>query len=217
MSRPNVSSTYVSSSVTLIQPYLAAYLDFTGSAGTPVRVWTGTTSSLFNDISTVGSGSYIGIGTLGNISSISETTEIAAKGIELTLSGIPEEYVSLALSGSYRNRDAVVYLILYNTAMTNYEQITLFRGKMDQLTINEASDTSVISVKCESRLIELNRPKDIRYTDEAQKQLYPGDKGLEFVASMADKSIYWGVSAPSSIGNSAGEGDGDGEATGMGS
>lgn len=213
MSRPNVSSTYVSSSVTLIQPYLAAYLDFSGSA--PVRLWTGMQSASFTDIS--GSGNYLGVGTLGNISSVSETTEVAAKGIELTLSAIPTEYVALALSGSYRGRDAVVYLILYNTNMSSYEQLTLFRGKMDQLVITEGADSSTIGIKCESRLIDLNRPQDVRYTDEAQKQLYPTDKGLEFVSSMADKSIYWGTSAPASVGNTGGgaDGGGDGEQTGM--
>lgn len=213
MSRPNVSSTYVSSSVTLIQPYVAAYLDFSGSA--PVRLWTGNASKSFNDIG--GSGDYLGIGTMGSISSIAETTEVSAKTMDLTLSGIPTEYVSLALSGSYRGRDAVVYLVLFNTAMTSYEQVTLFRGYMDQLVISEGSDTSAITVKCESRLIELNRPTDIRYTDEAQKQIYPTDKGLEFVASMGDKSIYWGTSSPASVGNSGGDGTGDGEGTGMGS
>lgn len=210
MSRPNVTSTYVSSSVAIIQPYLAAYLDFSGSA--PVRLWTGTQSASFTDIS--GSGNYLGVGTFGKISSISETTEVAAKGMELTLSGIPTEYISLALSGSYRGREAVVYLILYNTAMTSYEQLTLFRGRMDQLLISEGAEASTISVKCESRLIDLNRPQDIRYTDEAQKQLYPDDKGLEFVASMADKSIYWGVSAPTSVGNSGGGDDGSNDGMG---
>jgi hypothetical protein len=212
MSRPNVTSTYVSSSVSLIQPYVAAYLDFSGSA--PVRVWTGNSTQLFNDIG--GSGSYLGIGTLGTISSISETTEVASKRIDLSLSGIPTEYVSLALSNNYRGRNVVVYLILFNTSMVAYEQITLFRGKMDQLIIDEGSDTSKITVRCESRLNELNRINDIRYTDEAQRELFPNDKGLQFVASMADKSIYWGNSAPGSSGNSAGDGEGDGEETGGG-
>jgi hypothetical protein len=213
MSRPNVTDTYVSSSVSLIQPYLAAYLDFSGSA--PVRLWTGIQSASFTDIG--GTGNYLGVGTLGNISSVTETTEVAAKGIELTLSGIPTEYVSLALTNNYRGRTAIVYLILYNSTLSSYEQLTLFRGSMDQLVINESSDSSTITIKCESRLIDLNRQQDIRYTDEAQKQLYPTDRGLEFVASMADKSIYWGTSAPSSAGNGAGDGDGDGQGTGMAS
>ena len=213
MSRPGVTSTYVSSSVSLIQPYMAAYLDFSSSI---VRVWTGIHTASFNDIG--GSGDYLGVGTLGSISAITETTEVASKGIDLTLSGIPTEYVSLALTGSYRGREAVVYLILYNTNMSSYEQVTMFRGRMDQMIINESSDSSNITIKCESRLVDLNRQKDVRYTDEAQKELSPTDKGLEFVSSMADKSIYWGTSAPSSTGNSGGgdSGGGDGDSTNIG-
>ena len=66
---------------------------------------------LFPSHDICGSGDYLGIGTLGRITSVSETTEVAAKNMDLTLSGIPTEYVTLALSGSYRGRDAVVYLM----------------------------------------------------------------------------------------------------------
>ena len=212
MSR-NISSSYVTSSVTMVQPYMAAYMDFSGSA--PLRLWTGNYSTTISD--DFGGGSYLGVGGLGQISAISETTEVAAKGMDLTLNGIPNEYIALALSGSYRGRDVAVYLLLFNESMSTYEKVTMFRGRMDQLNIAETIDTATITVKCESRLIDLNRQKDVRYTDEAQKLLYPNDKGLEFVASMADKSIYWGSSAPGSVANSGGGADaggGDGTTTG---
>ena len=209
MSRTGVSAAYVSSSVSLVQPYIAAYMDFSGSA---VRVWTGNaTKSLSDDF---GGGNYLGVGTLGGVSAVTETTDVSAKGIDLTLSGIPTECVSLALSDNYRGRQVAVYLILFNTAMTSYEQITMFRGRMNQIAINESGETSTLIISCENRLIELNRTTDVRYTDEAQKELYPTDTGLEFVAAMANKSIYWGNSAPSSVGNTADEGTGDGENTG---
>jgi len=209
MSRTGVSAAYVSSSVSLVQPYIAAYMDFSGSA---VRVWTGNaTKSLSDDF---GGGNYLGVGTLGGVSAVTETTDVSAKGIDLTLSGIPTEYVSLALSDNYRGRQVAVYLILFNTAMTSYEQITMFRGRMNQISINESGETSTLIISCENRLIELNRPTELRYTDEAQKELYPTDKGLEFVAAMANKSIYWGTSAPGSVGNTADEGTGDGDNTG---
>lgn len=207
MSR-NIPAAYVSSSVTLVQPYFACYLDFNTSS---VRLWTGGYDTTFSD--EFGGGTYLGVGTMGNISAVTETTEISAKGMDLTLSGIPTEYISLALSGSYRGGDASVYLILYNSNMSSYEKLTIFKGSMDQMIINESGTTSNITVKCESRLIALNRPRDIRYTDEAQKAIYPNDTGLRFVASMADKSIYWGNSAPGSTGNSGGaenSGGGDG-------
>ena len=209
MSRNGVTATYVSSSVSLVQPYLAAYLDFSGSA---VRVWTGNASKSLSD--DFGGGNYQGVGALGGVSAVTETTEVSAKGIELTLNGIYTPYVSLALSNNYRGRQVAVYLILFNTAMTSYEQITMFRGRMNQISINESGETSTLIISCESRLIDLNRPTDIRYTDEAQKELYPTDRGLEFVAAMANKSIYWGTSAPSSVGNTADSGTGDGNNTG---
>ena len=211
MSRTGVSATYVSSSVVLVQPYIAAYMDFSGSA---VRVWTGNTSKSLSD--DFGGGNYLGVGTFGGVSAVTETTEVSAKGIDLTLSGIPNEYVSLALSDNYRGRQVAVYLLLFNTAMTSYEQITMFRGRMNQISINESGETSTLIVSCENRLIELNRTTDVRYTDEAQKELYPTDTGLQFVAAMANKSIYWGNSAPGSVGNTADEGTGDGDNTGGG-
>ena len=206
MSRTGVSATYVSSSVVLVQPYIAAYMDFASGS---VRVWTGNTSKSLSD--DFGGGNYLGVGTLGGVSSVTETTDVSAKGIDLTLSGIPTEYVSLALSDNYRGRQVAVYLLLFNTAMSTYEQITMFRGRMNQISINESGETSTLIVSCENRLIELNRTTDVRYTDEAQKQLYPTDTGLQFVAAMANKSIYWGNSAPGSVGNTADEGTGDGD------
>ena len=210
MSR-DLTPTYVTSSVALVQPYLAAYMDFSGSA---VRVWTGNQSKSFSD--DFGGGDYLGVGTFGGISAITETTEVAAKGMDLSLSGIPTDYISLALTDNYRGRTVAVYLVLFNEAFSAYEKIMIFRGRMDQMIIEETGESSTIKLKCESRLIDLNRQRDIRYTDEAQKLLYPNDKGLEFVASMANKSIYWGNSAPGSAINSGAGGDtgtGDGNDT----
>jgi len=211
MSR-NISSSFVTSSLSLIQPYYAAYLNFSGSI---VRLWTGQYNQSFSD--EYGGGTYQGVGTFGSISPVTETSDVSAKGISLILSGIPTENIGLALSGSYRGFNASVYLILYDENLTLFEKIIIFKGTMDQLIINENGETSTIDVKCESRLIALNRPRDIRYTDEAQKELYPNDTGLRFVASMAERSIYWGNSAPSSTGNNGGnDNNDDGTTNGMG-
>lgn len=202
MSR-NINNAFITSSVDLVQPYFAAYLDFSGSA---VRVWTGNANKALSD--DFGGGTYLGVGTFGGISSVTETTEISARGLELTLSGIPSEYVSLALTDNYRGREMALYCVLFNTAMTATSSFTVFRGRMDQLIITDTGESSTIMVKCESRLIELNRADDVRYTEEAQKLLYPGDTGLQYVSSLADKSIYWGNSGPGSTGNNGDGADG---------
>lgn len=227
MSR-GLSPTYVSSSVGLVQPYLAAYMDFasgSNNVSVPVRLWTGNyDKNIPDDFS--GDQTYTGVGTFGGISAISETTEVAAKNFEISLSGIDTTYVSLSMESAYRGRTVAVYLLLFNTDLSSYEKIMIFRGRMDQMTIDENGETSTIKLQCESRLVDMNRQRDIRYTDEAQRNLEaqygvtpanPVDLGLEFVAGMANKSIYWGNSAPASVGNSGGAGDsgnGDGSNTG---
>ena len=48
-----------------------------------------------------------------------------------------------------------------------------------------------------------------RYTSEDQKIDYPNDKGLEFVAEIAEKEIVWGRSQAGSGGGGGGGGGGD--------
>ena len=64
----------------VIAPFFAVDLDF--SSG-PLYVWSG-----YGDL-VIGSKTYLGAGQLLNISSVSETTEMEAKGASITMSGIP--------------------------------------------------------------------------------------------------------------------------------
>jgi hypothetical protein len=56
----------------------------------------------------------------------------------------------------------------------------------------ENGNESLVSVSVENALITLEKAKDRRYTDQDQKNLFAGDKGLEFVDDLQDKSIAWG-------------------------
>jgi hypothetical protein len=185
-------------------------LDFkpTGSEDAHIRLWTGNQTGSFTDY-TGAAKTYYGVGTLGEISSVAETTEVSAKNMELTLTGVPSEYLYSALTGSYRGRTAAVYMQVYNEARTTYQQATVFMGRMDQMIINEGETTSTITVKCESRLVDMNRAREKRYTAEYQKSIYPNDNGLDFIASMGGKSIYWGNTAPRTAVADPGGGDGN--------
>jgi hypothetical protein len=52
--------------------------------------------------------------------------------------------------------------------------------------------TGKLSVIIQSRLADWERPRLSRYTNEEQQALYSGDKGLEFVPQMVEKTIIWG-------------------------
>ena len=71
---------------------------------------------------------------------------------------------------------------------------SMFKGYIDQMVIEEGADTSTITVSVESKLIDLERARTLRYTDESQKARFPNDKGFQYVNDLQDKKFNWGRS-----------------------
>lgn len=208
MATRNLSSSVVQSlDDDVIYPFFAIELLFDES---PLRLWTGVGTLVYEGVEWTGTGSLL------DISSIEETTEIAVRGATLTLSGVPSEVVSLALQTPYQGRVSNVFFGLFsigkllledsnfilledgskialNSGETSLTQI--FSGYMDEMNIEEGPDTSTVELKIENRLIDLERQRVRRYTSAYQKSIYPGDKGFDFVEDLQDKDVVWGRSA----------------------
>jgi len=137
----------------------------------------------------IGAKTYIGAGSFLNISSVEETTEIEAKGATLTLSGIPSSILSLALDEPFQGRLCKIY---FGVTSSPSDYVEIFAGELDQMNIVEEVATCTVSVTAENVLIKLERPTVRRFTDQDQKSRYPSDRGLEFIASLQDKEIFWG-------------------------
>ena len=139
---------------------------------------------------------YQGIGTLGTISPVEETTDLAARGINFQLSGVPTAYVSLALTENYQGKEcSVLFGALDPTGALVSSPVTIFAGRMDIMSINDDGQESTIIMTAENKLVDFRRPREVRYTHEEQQNLYPvspPDLGLEFVNAIQEKQIYWG-------------------------
>lgn len=168
----------------VVYPFLAVDIEF---ASGPLYIWSG-----YGDL-VIGSKTYFGAGTLLNISTVEETTEIEAKGATITMSGIPSSFLSLALTEQYQGRECRIYFGM-TSAPSDYAEI--FTGELDQMNISEEANTCTISVTVENILIKLERPVVRRFTNEDQKSRFPNDRGLEFVAGLQDKEIFWGKAKP---------------------
>lgn len=168
----------------VVRPFFAVDIDFDSQ---PLYVW----NAPFNG--TINGKLYLGAGQLLSISSIEETTEMEARGASITMTGIPSSFLSLALQEPYQGRECRIYFGIVGEALSSYTEI--FTGELDQMNIVEASDTATIQVTAENVLIRLERPVVRRFTDQDQKSRYPGDRGLEFVAGLQDKEIFWGRTA----------------------
>jgi hypothetical protein len=63
---------------------------------------------------------------------------------------------------------------------------------MDVMSIQEDGTTSTLNLSIENVLIDLDRPRIRKYTNEEQLSRYPNDQSLKYVASLQEKDIAWG-------------------------
>lgn len=162
-----------------IQPYYAVELDFDTS---PIRLWTG-----YGDM-TIGGNSYTGSGNLLSIDGLEEVNDLSAKGVTLTLSGVPSDILSLALQEPYQRRSAKVFFGTRDTAVP----VEVFSGFMNTMSIEDGGETSTITLTVESKLVALERGSDRRYTHENHIARNSGDTFFSFVAQLQDRDIVWG-------------------------
>lgn len=169
---------------TEVAPFLLFEGDFI--SGT-VRAWSGYGNLTWRGVS------WTGTGTLLAVSNVTETNETSANGITVTLSGIPSELISLALSEVKQGASGKVYLGMLDGQIVINDPILLFSGKLDIPSITDEGEFAEISITYENRLIDLERPRIRRYTPEDQRQLFPDDAGMDFVPSIQERKVVWGT------------------------
>jgi hypothetical protein len=192
MPRPMSSAMLAAIQAQHLRPALFVQMQFmTG----PLYVWSGTGSVTWNGHT------WLGVGTLGTISTIEESGTVEAKGVTLTLSGIDPAMLADALQEFQTGAPVAIYLGLFDSGGSLIANpVTSWAGRMDQPSIEVGGDSAVISIACENRLIEMNVAVDRRYTATDQSIDYPGDLGFNWVLSIQEQNIYWGR-VPSSSNN----------------
>lgn len=72
------------------------------------------------------------------------------------------------------------------------DPIYLFGGELDTAELDEGSDDSTVKIKFIDTVLDVTRPVARRFTHEDQIAEYPGDKGFEYVKSIATYKGWWG-------------------------
>lgn len=138
---------------------------------------------------------YIGFGTLGSVSQLEEDGQLNPQKFNISLSGINPSVLAAVLTEDYLNRPAICHIAALddNNAIIG-TPIIYFDAKVDSVSASYGK-TASISIIARDKLADWNRPKVERYTDQDQQARYPGDKGFEFITSIADKEIIWPAKA----------------------
>ncbi|OYY35539.1 MAG: hypothetical protein B7Y08_25365 [Rhodospirillales bacterium 24-66-33] len=168
----------------VVRPILLFELEFS----TVQYLWTGIGTLAWN------AQNWLGLGNMLELSAVEETDSIEARGFMLKLSGAPPDQIELALEELQTRRYGIIRLGLLDAsgAIVSTPKI-MCRGRLDVGEIDDSNpEKPIISLQYENELIDLERAREWRYTDEHQKLLHDGDASLRYISRYADLVIYWG-------------------------
>lgn len=153
----------------------------------PLRLWTG-----FGDIAW-DSKTWEGNGFLKDFQTPEENSDLQSGQLVVTLTGEPDALLAIFLSQIERGKKGSVYFGFLNSSDAVIADPDLFyQGYLDKASFEDGQQSSTLTLSFDSKLSDLQRSKEFRYTDESQKLFYPNDKGFNFTPEMADWQGYWG-------------------------
>ena len=202
MSRTLTSGMLGVTTADVVRPaYFVRMVFDSGESPNVLNLWSGVGDLAY------GGNTYTGVGDLLSISSVAESSDISATGINVAITGIKSSFIVIAKDHEYQGRPLSVSLGAFdaNGALIA-DPLIVFSGFMDTMKIAESGSTSTISISVENKLIAFERSRVRRYTAEDQKIDHPTDKGFEFVTAIVEKEIIWGRSTGTSQGGSGSSG-----------
>lgn len=152
-----------------------------------LRLWSGTGILTWNSVG------WNGNGWLQGWQGIEEADDLSSTGMEIILAGVPQELISAIFSGAMQGGSGKLWIgFLNDSGAVIADPYLAFAGRLDVPTINYKVDGATVQIAYESKLVELDRAKEYRYTSESQHIFAPNDKGFDFVPSVQKWKGQWG-------------------------
>ena len=159
--------------------------------------YTNAFQNIYWDESGGGDQEYVGLGNLASISSLTESNELQAQTIQLTLSGIPNDQITDGFSTQYIGEPVYLWYATLDKETYAVEggqsgPVLIFAGRMDYANI-EFGKTCNITLNATSRLADWDRARGGRFNEAYQlRHVDPTDTGFKHVRSLQHKAISWG-------------------------
>ncbi len=132
---------------------------------------------------------WTGLRGLGTIAPIEESPG-EVTGLSFQLSGVTEAHIASMLGEPIQGRTAIVRIAVLDKSTsppTVAVDSNVWQGLLDVQRFSEGSAT--VTVTAENRLVEWDRPRLLRYTDEDHKRAYPNDNFFKLVPQMEQRQI----------------------------
>ena len=168
----------------LLRPFVAAALTFRSKTE---YAWSGRGNLNF------GGNMYLGVGTLGRISTVTEGVDIRADGVTVGLSGIDPDLYNECMTDIQQGLPAKLYKgVLSDTGVIVGTPYLFWAGFVDQPHFDIDRDALTITLNLENLMAELQRAPMDRLTSCDQAILYPTDSAFSWVETLNDAPLRWG-------------------------
>ena len=165
-------------------PALFVELNF---ESTTLYLWNGVGDIIYD------TNTYLGNGWFQGVESIKEEGDLVPRGLDIQLSGVPSSLVSIVLGQSVEKQTGIVSLgFLDDTFAIIQDPFPVYEGTLDVPELSENPENPIINISIEHSLIDLDRQRNFRYTNDNQTSFYPGDRGFEYVNSLQTWDGRWG-------------------------
>lgn len=132
------------------------------------------------------------------VSNFAESSNLESTALDISLSPIAPEMLSLALGevDEYRGRPCSIYMaVLDDNFRPIGDPILRWYGYMDTMAIgtdvSENGVSGAINLRCETGMHSLSRLKTYRMNNAQQQSRVPGDKGFEYIERLMSEPYTW--------------------------
>lgn len=135
---------------------------------------------------------WTGLGTLGGVSPVKQSSDIAIQEIQFALAGVDPE-IAATLDDDVRNRSGKVWLACFDDAgQVVPDPYLVIDSQLDFQTLSAGDDGAVaLLITARSGFYTLDRGVDEAWTPENQHALFADDTGLDMIPGLQNQDIQW--------------------------
>lgn len=138
---------------------------------------------------------FKGAGDLLSISEASETSDLSANGLSISLMA-STDIITVLRDRQYQGLPVKGFIGAVDVNdWTNNLSPTLFKffdGFADQMLFSMTENAVIVTLKAENKLVRLSKSSGRYYTQEDHLAEYPDDKGFEYMNNLQDREVLWG-------------------------
>ena len=144
---------------------------------------------------TFDSHTWQGVGDLGSVQQIDETSDLAAPGARISLNGLNPDITARARTELYSGKPADIYLAARDAASGDLvdDPVHILGATMEQMTITDGPEVGAIELLLEDERAIFDRSPNILMSNAQQQERYTGDLCFEFLPDLQELDIQWGL------------------------